>query len=382
MLLVNNLRCVMENLGKAKIIRMTIFLSLMIFLSHSNIAQALPRYSAKYAQSCFLCHNSPAGGGMRNEYGSQFFAGTELAEKTLDFDKLDLLDSKLSDRVSIGFDFRGVYQQEANSGDPEISLVDHERSTFFQMQGDLYLSFKLDKRFNVVLDKGLSSGYEIWGQAAILPHNGSLRVGRFVPFFGWKSVDHETFTRSRTGMGRDGVDTGVELEFHPQHWSFSLALGNGANSTFDGNKGKSLTSRLAWQSSLGKHNLSLGLNGRVNDVSPAESTTIAGLFGAYNKGAFSWLWEADLVDRKDQGLAISNELSYQLKQGLDLVYNSDFWDADIDEKSGFETRQRLSLDYIPYPFFALQPGLSLYQTNDGNNDENWFLMDLQFYFFM
>jgi len=34
-------------------------------------AGAVPRYSARYGQSCTLCHQNPTGGGMRTLYASQ-----------------------------------------------------------------------------------------------------------------------------------------------------------------------------------------------------------------------------------------------------------------------------------------------------------------------
>jgi hypothetical protein len=183
-------------------------------------------------------------------------------------------------------------------------------------------------------------------------------------------------------MGRRGVDTGIEIELGPKNWSYSLSLGNGTDSGFDGNRGKSVTTRLAWQDRVKKNNLSLGLNGRINDASPGESTKIVGLFGAFSRGQVTWLAEADLVENANTGLAVSQELSFLFKQGIEIVYNHDFWDPDIKVRSGFETRQRLSLDYIPYHFFSLQPGLAFYRTNDGRSNEDWFLFDLQFYFFM
>ncbi len=54
-------------------------------------ALAGPQYSAMMGQSCFLCHVNPTGNGMRELYGSQFFAPTYLPMKPTHFELLDKL---------------------------------------------------------------------------------------------------------------------------------------------------------------------------------------------------------------------------------------------------------------------------------------------------
>lgn len=357
---------------------------LLLALAVPQAADALPRYAARYGQSCHLCHVAPAGGGMRTSYGSQLFAGTELARESLDLSRLTMLDSKLSERVSVGLDFRGAYIQEDQSGDPETSLASHETSTFFQMQGDLYLELKLHPKLTVVLDKGLSGGGdEAWALAQVLPMKGTVKVGRFQPFFGWKQVDHNTFTRAYTGFSQLDQDTGVEAEIHPDHWSFSLAVTNDGSAPLDGNRGKALTLRAAWQGEWLGQTLALGANGRVSDRAPQPSRTIAGLFAAWAKGDLAWLGEADQVEQGGvTGLAFSQELSWRAVQGVELLYAYDFWDADVDRAQGFDTRHRVALDYIPWTSLAIQPGVALRRHEEAGATDDWIVADLQLYLFM
>jgi hypothetical protein len=74
--------------------RVVYTLSFFLILGYLNTAQALPRYSARNSQSCFLCHHSPSGGGMRSGYGSQYFAGRKLAVNKVPNTSLELLDTK------------------------------------------------------------------------------------------------------------------------------------------------------------------------------------------------------------------------------------------------------------------------------------------------
>jgi hypothetical protein len=358
-------------------------LLLPVLLMLPEMASALPRYSARSGQSCHLCHVAPAGGGMRTEYGAQFFAGTELARQRLDLGALKMLDSRVSDRVRVGFDFRGMYLQELQDGEPRTGLPKHEAATFFQMQGDIYLQLQLDPRVTVVFEKGLRQSYEAWAQAHVLPWHGSVKLGHFQPFFGWKQVDHETFTRQYTGFGRSDNDTGVEIELHPDQWSLSAALTNDGSGMLDGDRGKALTLRVAWQGEWLGQTLALGMNGRLSDRAPAPSRRIAGLFAAWSLGELAWLGEVDQVEEGGRsGLAFSQELSWRLVQGFEALYAYDFWDPDTDEAGGFDTRHRLALDYIPWPFLAIQPGLALRRHERIGAADEWFIADLQFHLFM
>jgi len=356
---------------------------LATWLAAALPAAALPRYAARYGQSCHLCHVAPGGGGMRTSYGSQFFAGTELARESLDLDALKMLDPKLSERVKLGFDFRGAYIQEEQSGDPATDLPAHETASFFQMQGDVYLQVQLDPRVTVVFDRGLRGGYEAWALAQILPGRGSLKVGRFQPFFGWRQVDHETFTRAFTGFGQLDQDTGVEVEWHPDHWSLSAALTNDGSGMLDGDRGKALTLRAAWQGRWLGQTLAIGASGRVSDRAPAPSRAVAGVFGAWSRGDWSWLVEADEVVENDvAGLAVSHELAWRPLQGVELLYAYDFWDPDLDLARGVDTRHRLALDYVPWPFLAFQPGVALRRHESGDAADDWIVADVQLHLFM
>jgi hypothetical protein len=98
----------------------------------------LPRFTAKVEQKCNLCHVSPAGGGMRNSFGSQYFALTELAAHKTPLEEIERFQPQISEILSLGTDFRTQYIYDESA----------EMSTFFQMEGNLYVSAQLDSRFS------------------------------------------------------------------------------------------------------------------------------------------------------------------------------------------------------------------------------------------
>ena len=72
----------------------------------TSISFGLPKFTAKAEQKCNLCHVSPTGGGMRNSFGSQFFALTELAVHKSPMDSLLNFQVQISDMISLGADMR------------------------------------------------------------------------------------------------------------------------------------------------------------------------------------------------------------------------------------------------------------------------------------
>jgi hypothetical protein len=373
---------------------------LLLLLCLPLVGQALPRYSARYNQSCHLCHVNPAGGGMRTSFGSQFFAGTELSMNSLEFDKLGALETRISDRLSVGADFRTLFVHDA----PADEVADRpagtyefrpELSSFLQMQGDVYLHFTLAPRFELVYEQSLSGGYEAWALAHVLPLDGNLKVGRFMPSYGWKFVDHNAFTRERLGFSTRNreQDTGLELEFHPDGYSLSLALTNGASAQFDDNTQKSITARAARMQRVLGGNLTLGAGLRINreEGGPdgSHTGTLYGPFAAYSRGDLSWVAELGLLhDENSAGtvehneLVHSHEIAWRLRQGLDLLYNHDFHDWDTDTASGFETRHRLGLDITPWPWLSVNPGVSLLERDNGSASTGWTEFALMIHYFM
>src|SRR5262249_9785104 len=152
-------------------------------------AHALPRYAARYEQNCMLCHVNPSGGGMRSAYAVKDLIPKEFAMSPATPEMLKDIDPKIGRHLSIGTDFRELFLLETENA------VLAPPQGFFPMQGDLYLLFQLDPKVLLYYNRSLSNTYEFFGLANVLPFDGYVKAGRFVPPYGWKFDDHTLYVR-------------------------------------------------------------------------------------------------------------------------------------------------------------------------------------------
>ena len=96
--------------------------------------------------------------------------------------------------LGVGADLRTLYMVRSIPDSSGTSA--RTENSFWQMQGDLYLNFRISKKVALYLKKGLYSGFEAFGLLQILPLNGHVKVGKFVPNYGMRMDDHTTFVRT------------------------------------------------------------------------------------------------------------------------------------------------------------------------------------------
>ena len=341
---------------------------LMSALSSSSIA--LPRFAAKVEQKCNLCHVSPTGGGMRNAYGSQYFALTELAVHKTPFEEISKFQPFVSENISLGLDMRTLYFYDEMT----------KQSTFFQMQGSFYISAQLDDKFSVAFDKGLyGDGFEIYGMGYILPFNGLFRVGKFKPAYGWHFDDHTSFVRERMIWPPGYSDTGIEFGIYPYGISANLGFFNGLNSQFDNGKGKAIAGRVEFRKHISKIGLGGGGSYYLND-SPAGDISMYGPMYYITLGRLVYMGELDWLDDKTvdrKSFATTHALSYMATQGVWINATYDFHDKNIEVKNGSLTRYGLGLNYFPIGFLEIQPNIRLYD----DEAETYYQYNTQFHFF-
>jgi len=308
-----------------------ILAALILFVLFSSSLQALPRYSAKYKQSCSLCHHNPTGGGMRNLYGAQFFSYTELPIKPLeDLDQLKKTDPMINKNVQVGFDFRTIYWKSDN---------EYVGNSFLAMHGDLYLAFTPSDKMTVYIEKGIHSAFEVYALLKNLPMSGVIKAGRFVPAYGWRFVDHKSFVRDFLGFsqypefGRRLIeDTGVELGFYPMGWEAVFGLTNGGSGPVDYDKGKAFTARLLKRLAVGDLQLTAGGSYRYGEIDSDDPLLrYGGGFWGVNYLNWSYVGEIDWLIEPDVTARIATQqLSYRVKPGWDLVLGYDDYTSDID----------------------------------------------------
>lgn len=360
------------------------FLCLLPFLSD---ALALPRFAVRTGAKCQSCHVNPSGAGMRQVFGAQY--GREKLPVSSWSDSFELEDftTMITNFVGVGADFRTLYfyRQIPDTGGPG------NQNSFFQMQGDLYLNFRLAKKVSVYLSKGLYSGFETFGLFSILPANGHVKVGKFVPDFGTKLDDHTAYIRTMTGFspefGRPEL-TGAEIGIAPGEFRLVGGFYNASDGyAGSGGNNKALLGRAEGMFELGE-DFHLGLGG---DVFTRESDagirkTMYGGFGSISYGDVALFGEFDFLRSAGGGAATVTgmvsyvEASVLVTPGLDLKLAYDFYDPDKDYKTGSQSRVSVGCEFFPIGGVEVRPlfRFNTEKPTDRRNNE----LDIQLHFYL
>jgi hypothetical protein len=349
----------------------------------SDSASALPRFASRTGAKCQSCHVNPSGGGMRQAFGVQYGRDELPVPTWSDEFGLDDFSTKLSEFVSVGADFRTLffYQQQPVSS----------TNAFFQMQGDLYMNLRLAKKVNMYLDKGLYGGFEIFGLLNVLPANGYVKLGKFLPNYGLKIDDHRTFIRNYTGFSPEGRTsggvpelTGAEVAVSPGPFTVTGGLYNAKDQI--GAATQSTKAYLARADGIFKlsDDMNLGVGGNVFGTKMGGiNTTIAGGLGSFSYHNLTVLEEADWIvteGASPDALVTLSEVDYMVTQGLDLKFMYEFYDQDIDLKTGATSRYTVGCEFFPIAGIEVRP---LYRISNESLNEvknNEFNLVVHFFF--
>jgi hypothetical protein len=340
-------------------------------------AVALPRFAVRTGAKCQSCHINPSGGAMRQAFGAEY--GREKLPVPAWSNSFELEDftTLLTNVMGVGADFRTLYYYQQL---PDTNGRGN-RNAFFQMQGDLYLNFRLAKKVNIFLKKGLYSGFEAFGLLTILPANGHVKVGKFVPNFGTKIDDHTAYIRTVTGFspetGRPEL-TGAEVGVSPGRFSVVGGIYN-AHDGFAGSGGnnKAILGRAEGMFELGE-DLHCGLGADIftkeNDAGVRSS--VYGGFGSFSYHNISIFGELDILRSSGSiatvtGLVSYIEGSYLVTPGLDLKLTYDFYDPDRDFKTGSQSRISVGCEFFPIAGVELRPmyRFNIEDPTDQRNNE-------------
>jgi hypothetical protein len=302
-----------------------------------------------------LCHVNPTGGGMRSAYAVKELIPKEFAIAPVKPEFLDSLDPKLGKNLSIGTDFRQFFLLES-----EGSALAPPQG-FFPMQGDVYLLFQLDPKFLLYYDRGFSNTYEAFGLAHVLPWDGYVKAGRFVPPYGWKFDDHTMFVRDAEGFAPPAnSDAGVEVGLAPDPFDIQVALVNGSRgSTLDNDRRLAASGNASARIHAGPVAASLGVTG-YTQPGLGEDLNSAGVFGYLSAWNVTWVAQSDWVRRQPvdttatTGIVTSQELTVLLRRGIELKSTYDFQDPDRATRSGSRDRWGVGFDVMPRSFLVLE----------------------------
>lgn len=346
-------------------------------------ALALPRYSARYEQNCMLCHVNPSGGGMRSEYAVKDLVPNELAMSAHGTEALAALDTHLNKAIRVGADFRNQFMLES-----EHSAQGGQQG-FFPMQGDLHLSFQLDPRYLLYFKKGRAETYEFYYLGHLLPWDGYVKGGRFVTPYGWKFDDHTMYVRSDLGYAPPAnSDAGIEVGLAPKWGDVQVAVTNGSRgSLLDNDRRLAVSAVGGVRFRIGPVAAYAGVSG-YTQPGRTDDLNMAGVSGSLNVGAFTWLGQGDRVRRQPYngaattGAVSSQEVSLQLRRGIETVGTFDWYDPDLDLATGSRHRWGLGFKAMPRPFMTVQMMYRRTEHTDGlalpgtDSDEGVFQLHL------
>jgi hypothetical protein len=336
------------------------FVLLLMMAALCQNLLALPEYQMRYLQSCGLCHFNPTGGGMRTLYGAQFVSYTDLPMKTLSLEDIEKVKPRINEDLQVGLDLRGLYyaQNDLKKNDSARPSLDDNR--FVLMQASLYLAYTLTERATVCLDFsnfGLEEAYALFQG---LPMTGVVRVGKFMPSYGWRFADHKLFVRQfldyggLQGPGTKAYDTGVEIGAYPQGWDMTLGLINGTAAT----QGKAILGRVAKRATIASVNASLGASYRAEDIGDwRHSPQFYGAFYGLYWNRWTFLGETDVLDESVNGLVATHQLRWMATRGWYWNIYYQYFDPDVKHQTGYQWSTRLSSDILPRGYFSLSPAI-------------------------
>ena len=359
-----------------------LFPSILLLIAAIGVdAFALPRFASRTGAKCQSCHVDPAGGSMRQAFGARYgrdhlpvssWAGDSASED---------LSNIITNVLGVGADFRMLYYSRRV---PDTTSQDG----FYQMQGDLYLNFRVAKRVSFFLNKGLRTGFEAYGLFHVLPAAGYVKAGKFAPNYGLRSDDHTAYARTATGMSPETgrpERTGVEAAVAPGPLSIVGGFYNGDEPNYPpAANGKAFLGRVEGMFSIGD-DVHFGLGGNLfSRKAGTVSSSLTGGFGSISVEDFTVLGEADWITsgagdaRKTTAFALSLEGDAVLTEGLDLKVEYDFLDSNIDVIAGTRTRYSVGFEFFPLPGVEVRPMYRFVKEDPaaGNKDEIHVLLHL------
>ena len=313
---------------------------------------AEPYLAVKNKMKCSSCHINPLGGGARNSFGN-FFGHGQLPSGVSDFTSAEV--GKISDFLSIGGNLR--YNAEHSSDD-----ADNQSSTFRVDSAQLYIAVTpKDTGITFYIDQQIAPGAAVNREAFVMYRFDSshyIKAGKMYVPFGLRLEDDSAFVRQVTGFNFDSSDNGLELGLDYGQSTINLFVTNGTSSVAN-NDDKFLYGVRA------EHlfsNFRLGTTALVNTADEGEQSMF-NLYGGVSFGDLTLLAEVDWINTEQNNaddetqLVGLLELNYQLKQGLNLKFTSEYYDPNDNIEQNHETRLSFVAEYTPISNLQLRVGI-------------------------
>jgi hypothetical protein len=360
-------------------------LLLIIFTIFFTIESfSFPRFALRTGENCIDCHVNPTGGEMRNDKGWKM-SKEKLA--MISPSEEFKMSNKIGENIRFGFDIRGQLLG---------TLGDLERIDFQNMSGQIYTSVDLSEQLKMFAGYDYVNGlWEGYGMAQILPNDGYIKGGTFVPNFGIKLDDHTAYTRGgdmgfittgKLGLIYDPYysETGIELGIYIGDYAFFTAsVGRPLRQQLLSND-PSYTARLQFNPSIGD-NVNLLFGGSYTRFRSVQTTNIANMYGPFagiGIGEFTLLGEYDMAKSylvsDSITTALMIEASYKIVKGVEAVVQYTRFDPSKHTYNDDHSRVVIGGTFYPYSFMEIIPQYRI-QMQHPNAKNNAFL--IQFHLF-
>jgi|GEM_PF-3850774 len=340
--------------------------------------KALYFFAAKEGTRCGTCHLNPTGGMLRTQVGLDYAQNDHSFQENGE-ESQSKLNFSLGENLQMGSDMRFLYTYKDTVEFPGY----RSRSSFFTMQGSLYLAANLGKNLSLFYNNDF--GYpstavnsELWGMLRNLPYDGYFKVGRFRVPYGIRLDDHTSFIKDSLGFGTHSEDNGIEIGFTPATLFAYVSVTNGEDhyTPFDRNTYKAVSA----SGGIITRYFSLGGSYYFNRIAPAyQDKWRAAAFGSFSYSKFILLGELDYGwnERVDVSAPPSREILAGYVEGMYQAYRNLWFRAKLDyldPQRGvkYNDIQRVTIGGDAYLYklldFGLQYRINLEQAKEKNNE--------------
>jgi hypothetical protein len=299
---------------------------LTVFLLAGTAALAEPAIALRTGYACSQCHLNHTGGGMRTPFGS-LYGQLTLPQRLLRWrDGENLLPADPDARLAIGADAR--FQALAISSPDTASAFSFEVPEANVYAEGRLIPGHLSVYFDEKLGPGGAGARELFAIAQTKTWDAYIKVGKFMPPYGWRLPDDAAYIRQYTGFTYSAPDVGVEAGIAPGRWSAQLAITNGASGGSEDNRSKQFSLLAQTRFKIWRFGVSAS-----NNIAGGARVTQAGLFGGIALGRLVLLGEADQRRTKENGGTSDRRIAFaeadlQIARGLDLKFTHDWTDPD------------------------------------------------------
>ena len=343
----------------------TVLFTWLVTWADTGTARAYPQFQFSTSNStCTLCHFSPVGGGLINDYGrdeasqtiSQFGGNGGLLHGLW----------KPPEWLALGIDARGVL------GAKDTKAADHE-TLLFPMQLDLYTRVGY-KGFSAYFATGACCGareesddkgpryYARDFYAMYMPETGQyyVRAGRFFTPFGLRQFDHTMYVRRDHGMYLGEETFTLAGGYFGSTWDLHVGLFI-PDTVQIPTRQRSAGGSVLFEKRLASDNGSWGGHAKV-DIDDGHNLYTAGALGKYwlASPGILLLAEADaIVESFPGGLDARTQVlghlqaTYFVMRGLMLGAAFEHYDEDVKISATERDSVSLTVQYFPYAHFEV-----------------------------